>query len=106
MLIRCRHGWPTMTIGLLCSQPALLLMAGVFLCPVGLALGQGGDQSPAQVLQDLLARYGDNSTITVPQLRSLLAALSRGPSDGEEVETTQATPPKTNASKVKTVKCF
>ncbi|XP_013875159.1 metal cation symporter ZIP14 [Austrofundulus limnaeus] len=98
MLIRSRHGWPTMTIALPCSQPALLLLI-VLLCPVGQASGQGGDQSPAQVLQDLLARYGDNSTITVPQLRSLLAALSRGQSDGEEVETTQATPLKTNASK-------
>lgn len=60
-------------------------------------------QSPAQVLQDLLSRYGDNSTITVPQLRSLLAALSQGQSEsdsGSTAETPTTTPPQFNSSKV------
>uniref|UniRef100_A0A3Q4MZ70 Metal cation symporter ZIP14 n=1 Tax=Neolamprologus brichardi TaxID=32507 RepID=A0A3Q4MZ70_NEOBR len=57
-------------------------------------------QSPAQVLQDLLSRYGDNSTITVPQLRSLLAALSQSESDiSSTAETPTTTPPQFNSSK-------
>ncbi|XP_017286291.1 metal cation symporter ZIP14 isoform X1 [Kryptolebias marmoratus] len=108
MLIRSRHGRAALTTALLRSQPALLLVVALLLGPVGQAAGQGGDPSPAQVLQDLLDRYGDNSTITVPQLRSLLAALSRGQSDGGEdggddggdvAEVTKLTPPKANGSK-------
>uniref|UniRef100_A0A3B5LUL2 Metal cation symporter ZIP14 n=1 Tax=Xiphophorus couchianus TaxID=32473 RepID=A0A3B5LUL2_9TELE len=69
------HGRVTMTITSLRSQPLLLLAVAMLLCPVGQVTCQekSDTQSPAQVLQDLLARYGDNSTITVPQLRSLLA---------------------------------
>ncbi|KAM4578326.1 metal cation symporter ZIP14 isoform 2-T2 [Fundulus diaphanus] len=100
------HGRVTMTITFFCSQPVFMLALAVLLCPVSQVTCQdeGETQSPAQVLQDLLARYGDNSTITVPQLRSLLALLSQ--SQGEtsdhnrdEAETTTATPPKTNSSK-------
>lgn len=100
MLCRSRHGWPTMTSTLLCCQPVLLLLL-VLLSPGSQAAAQGGDLSPAQVLQDLLARYGDNSTISVPQLRSLLAALSLGQREGvDEAEVTEATPPRGNGSKV------
>uniref|UniRef100_A0A3Q2PFN5 Metal cation symporter ZIP14 n=1 Tax=Fundulus heteroclitus TaxID=8078 RepID=A0A3Q2PFN5_FUNHE len=68
------HGRVTMTITFFCSQPVFMLALAVLLCPVSQVTCQdaGETQSPAQVLQDLLARYGDNSTITVPQLRSLL----------------------------------
>ncbi|KAF7205348.1 metal cation symporter ZIP14 isoform X1 [Nothobranchius furzeri] len=86
-------------------MPITVLLVGIlFLCPVGRVAGQEGSQSPAQVLQDLLTRYGNNSTITVPQLRSLLAALSQDQSENfQDVshvgQTTTATPPKTNRSK-------
>uniref|UniRef100_A0A1A7WQH1 Solute carrier family 39 (Zinc transporter), member 14 n=1 Tax=Iconisemion striatum TaxID=60296 RepID=A0A1A7WQH1_9TELE len=104
MPIPSPHGWARMTITLLRSQPALLLVVVLLLGPVGRVTGQGGSRSPAQVLQDLLARYGDNSTITVPQLRSLLATLSQGQSENIQdvnhaAQTTTATPPKTNSSK-------
>ncbi|XP_061672444.1 metal cation symporter ZIP14 [Syngnathoides biaculeatus] len=61
-------------------------------------------QSSTQVLKDLLARHGENSTITVPQLRSLLALLSQGQSDGNAHEghkdvSMTTTPPKLNKSK-------
>ncbi|XP_058492293.1 metal cation symporter ZIP14 isoform X2 [Solea solea] len=82
------------------------LVLTVLLCPLGLLTVQGESQtqSPAQVLQDLLARYGENNTITVPQLRSLLALLSQeqgeGKSDSSNVaETTTSAPPKSNSSK-------
>lgn len=52
-------------------------------------------KDPTQVLQDLLARYGDNGSISVPQLRSLLAVLSLG--QGAE----SSTPPQSNNSKVR-----
>uniref|UniRef100_A0A1A8FNT4 Solute carrier family 39 (Zinc transporter), member 14 n=1 Tax=Nothobranchius korthausae TaxID=1143690 RepID=A0A1A8FNT4_9TELE len=91
------HGRAFMTI-------TVLLVVIMLVCPVGRVAGQGGSQSPAQVLQDLLTRYGNNSTITVPQLRSLLAALSQDQSENfQDVshagQTTTATPPKTNRSK-------
>ncbi|XP_008415938.1 metal cation symporter ZIP14 isoform X3 [Poecilia reticulata] len=97
------HGRVTMTIT---SQPVLLLALAVLLCRAGQVTcqEQSDTQSPAQVLQDLLARYGDNSTITVPQLRSLLALLSESQSESsndgrDEAKTTTVTPPKTNGSK-------
>ncbi|PWA17085.1 hypothetical protein CCH79_00013231 [Gambusia affinis] len=101
------HGRVTMTITSLRSQPVLLLAVAMLLCSVGQVTcqEQSDTQSPAQVLQDLLARYGDNSTITVPQLRSLLALLSQSQSEssnngGDEPKTTTTvTPPKTNNSK-------
>ncbi|XP_029916219.1 metal cation symporter ZIP14 isoform X2 [Myripristis murdjan] len=84
-----------------------LSMLAVLLCPLGRALAQeeSQTQSPARVLQDLLARYGDNDTITVPQLRSLLARLSQGQGDSGGsngtgiTERPPTTPPKTNSSK-------
>ncbi|XP_023813880.1 zinc transporter ZIP14 isoform X3 [Oryzias latipes] len=97
MLGRGAHGRPTL-------PPALVFAVVVLLSCIGRMTGQGeGEaQSAAQVLQDLLARYGDNSTITVPQLRSLLAILSQGHGDGngsDVAESTPAAPPRTNSSK-------
>ncbi|XP_044187689.1 metal cation symporter ZIP14 [Thunnus albacares] len=108
MLIWSPHGRTTSTITLLRSQLMLVLALAVLLCPLGRVTGQGESQtqSPAQVLQDLLARHGDNTTITVPQLRSLLVLLSQrqgegdGDSEGSNVaETTTTAPPKSNSSK-------
>uniref|UniRef100_A0A3Q2D9I6 Metal cation symporter ZIP14 n=2 Tax=Cyprinodon variegatus TaxID=28743 RepID=A0A3Q2D9I6_CYPVA len=100
------HGRVTMTITFFCSQPVFILAVAVLLCTVSQVTCQeeGEAESPAQVLQDLLARYGDNSTITVPQLRSLLALLSQSQSEKsdekrDETETTTATPPAANSSK-------
>lgn len=104
------HGRVTMTITFFCSQPVFILAVAVLLCTVSQVTCQeeGEAESPAQVLQDLLARYGDNSTITVPQLRSLLALLSQSQSEKsdekrDETETTTATPPAANSSKVQTI---
>ncbi|XP_078107545.1 metal cation symporter ZIP14 isoform X1 [Sander vitreus] len=107
MLIWSPHGRATMTITLLQSQLMFVLALTVLLCPLGRVACQGEvqKQSPAQVLQDLLSRYGDNSTITVPQLRSLLALLSQsqgeGDSDSSNVaeKPTTIPPPKSNRSK-------
>ncbi|XP_034728752.1 metal cation symporter ZIP14 isoform X2 [Etheostoma cragini] len=107
MLIWFPHGRATMTITLLQSQLMFVLALTVLLCPLGRVACQGEAQrqSPAQVLQDLLSRYGDNSTITVPQLRSLLGLLSQsqgeGDSDSSNVAETPPTipPPKSNRSK-------
>uniref|UniRef100_A0A4W5RZ29 Metal cation symporter ZIP14 n=1 Tax=Hucho hucho TaxID=62062 RepID=A0A4W5RZ29_9TELE len=79
----------------------VFLSLALLLCPLGRALGE--DQaSPAQVLQGLLERYGDNATISVPQLRSLLARLG-APGLGDNGTTTEATappaPPRVNLSK-------
>nr|XP_057926198.1 metal cation symporter ZIP14 isoform X3 [Doryrhamphus excisus] len=99
MLPRCRPSHA--------SRIALLRVLAVtlLLCPVGPAAGQEGvpSQSPAQVLKDLLARHGDNGTITVPQLRSLLALLSQGQSGAQDADVTPGAatspPPKANNSK-------
>uniref|UniRef100_H2N028 Metal cation symporter ZIP14 n=1 Tax=Oryzias latipes TaxID=8090 RepID=H2N028_ORYLA len=86
MLGRGAHGRPTL-------PPALVFAVVVLLSCIGRMTGQGeGEaQSAAQVLQDLLARYGDNSTITVPQLRSLLAILSQGHGDGNGSDVAEST---------------
>lgn len=102
MLICCPHGRAATSTSLFRFDLAFLLALAVLLCRV---TGQveSQTQSPAQVLQDLLSRYGDNSTITVPQLRSLLAALSQGQSEsdsGSTAETPTTTPPQFNSSKV------
>lgn len=104
MLICSRHGGSTTTT---ITLRFILGLALLLLCPLGMVTVQGESQtqSPAQVLQDLLDRYGDNSTITVPQLRSLLAVLSQGQGDGDNdssnvAETPTSTPPKANSSKV------
>ncbi|GLD54417.1 zinc transporter ZIP14-like isoform X1 [Lates japonicus] len=107
MLIWSPHGRHTTTVSLRQSQLMFVLALATLLCPPGLVMGQGESQtqSPAQVLQDLLARYGDNTTITVPQLRSLLALLSEGQGEGggdsssHMAETPTTTPPKSNSSK-------
>ncbi|XP_041691850.1 metal cation symporter ZIP14-like isoform X2 [Coregonus clupeaformis] len=83
------------------AQLTVFLALALLLCPLGRALGE--DQaSPAQVLQDLLERYGDNATISVPQLRSLLARLS-APGQGDNATAAQGTapppPPRVNLSK-------
>ncbi|XP_034548230.1 metal cation symporter ZIP14 isoform X1 [Notolabrus celidotus] len=106
MLIWSLHGRPTMTISLLQRQRIYVLVLAVLLCPLDRVTGQGlsETQSPSQVLQDLLSRYGDNVTITVPQLRSLLARLSQDQGEGEGDGPKKAVmpttmPPKTNHSK-------
>ncbi|KAM7018691.1 metal cation symporter ZIP14 isoform 1-T2 [Tautogolabrus adspersus] len=104
MLLWPPHGRVTMTITLLQQ----IFVLAVLLCPLGPVTGQGltETQSASQVLQDLLTRYGDNVTITVPQLRSLLAHLSRNQGEGEGdgeghnmAESPTTTPLKTNHSK-------
>lgn len=105
MLIWSAHGRGTMIITLLQSQLMLVLALAVLLCRVT-GQGESETQSPAQVLQDLLSRHGDNSTITVPQLRALLALLSKGQDEGDGdssivAEKPTTTPPKSNSSKVR-----
>ncbi|XP_072243419.1 metal cation symporter ZIP14 isoform X1 [Leuresthes tenuis] len=106
MLIWSPNGRATTTFTLLHFPPMVILALAVLLCPTGRVSGQDESQmqSPSKVLQDLLARFGDNGTISVPQLRSLLAGLSQGEreSDGDSSEVAQTTttiPPKTNSSK-------
>lgn len=96
-----------MIITLLQSQLMLVLALAVLLCRVT-GQGESETQSPAQVLQDLLSRHGDNSTITVPQLRAMLALLSKGQDEGDGdsdssivAEKPTTTPPKSNSSKVR-----
>uniref|UniRef100_A0A3P8VC59 Metal cation symporter ZIP14 n=1 Tax=Cynoglossus semilaevis TaxID=244447 RepID=A0A3P8VC59_CYNSE len=78
------NGSITTTIASIQSQMMFVVALAVLLCPLDFVTAQGESQnlSPAQVLQDLLARYGDNTTITVPQLRSLLSLLSQDQADG------------------------
>ncbi|NP_001313628.1 metal cation symporter ZIP14 precursor [Danio rerio] len=78
----------TLTIG-------LALTLGLLQWPIGDVRGQDG-ASPAQVLQELLTRYGDNASISVPQLRSLLVRLNGGQSEDHDSKTQ---PTRTNASK-------
>ncbi|XP_051924949.1 metal cation symporter ZIP14 [Hippocampus zosterae] len=97
MLTVFRHGHAAS--GVLRSLPILVLAFVLPLCQVA-AQEDVQRQSPAQVLEDLLARHGDNSTITVPQLRSLLALLSQGDAGAvRQNVTTTAAPPKLNNSK-------
>ncbi|XP_047185113.1 metal cation symporter ZIP14 isoform X1 [Scophthalmus maximus] len=106
MLMQFPHG-RTATAAVLRSRPMLVLALAALLCPPGLVTvhGENRTQSPAQVLQDLLARHGDNGTITVPQLRSLLALLSQDQGEGVSsgggsnvVEAPTSSPPKSNSS--------
>ncbi|KAJ4941678.1 hypothetical protein JOQ06_011555, partial [Pogonophryne albipinna] len=107
MLICSPHGCAAVTITPLQSKLVFVLALAVLFCPFDQVTckGEGQTQSPAQVLQDLLSRYGDNSTITVPQLRSLLALLSQGQAEGDNISSNvpelpkTTTPPKTNSSK-------
>ncbi|XP_029366963.1 metal cation symporter ZIP14 isoform X2 [Echeneis naucrates] len=102
MLIWSPHG--RHTVSSLQVQLRYILALAALLC-LGLLTAQGDSQTQsAQALQDLLARYGDNSTITVPQLRSLLTLLSQGQGESDDnsghvAETTMGTPPKSNSSK-------
>ncbi|XP_041757491.2 metal cation symporter ZIP14 isoform X1 [Coregonus clupeaformis] len=83
------------------AQLTVLLTLALLLCPLGRALGKP-QASPAQVLQGLLERYGDNATISVPQLRSLLSRLG-APGQGDNSTAAEGTappaPPKVNLSK-------
>ncbi|KAL3062399.1 hypothetical protein OYC64_002248 [Pagothenia borchgrevinki] len=107
MLIWSPRGCAAVTTTPLQSKLMFVLVLAVLFCPYGQVTckGEGQTQSPAQVLQDLLSRYGDNSTITVPQLRSLLALLSQGQAEGDNISSNvpeipkTTTPPKTNSSK-------
>ncbi|XP_056447787.1 metal cation symporter ZIP14-like isoform X2 [Gadus chalcogrammus] len=92
------HGCPTTTAAANATssfrlhRPWLMLVLLMLLCPLDNVLAQGEGsaqaqaQSPTEVLQDLLTRYGDNFTITVPQLRALLSHLSRD--QGDEANST------------------
>ncbi|KAM7391118.1 hypothetical protein PAMP_021834 [Pampus punctatissimus] len=105
MFIWSPHGRMPSIINL--HRSRLVLALAMLLCPLGRVTGQAESQtqSPAQVLQDLLVRYGDNTTITVPQLRSLLSLLSQGQGKGEGDSSSivagapTTTPPKSNSSK-------
>lgn len=83
----------TLTIG-------LTLTLGLLQWPIAAVSGQDG-LSPTQVLQELLTRYGDNTSISVPQLRALLMRLNGDPSgDPSGDHDAQTQPTKTNVSKV------
>lgn len=70
----------------------MVVLMGDLCAPV---VAQGdGLSSQTQVLQELLTLYGENGTISVPQLRSLLAILSQG----SESSATAAASPPTNGS--------
>lgn len=87
-----------------------LIQMVIILCPLGQVTGQGESQtqSPAQVLQDLLIRHGDNSTITVPQLRALLELLSQSQEevvgDGSTTSSPATTSTRANNSRVRVLK--
>ncbi|XP_049619214.1 metal cation symporter ZIP14 isoform X1 [Syngnathus scovelli] len=90
--------------GILPSPALVSLLALISLLYQVAAQEDVQSQSPAHVLEDLLARHGDNDSITVPQLRSLLALLSRGRGNAEADElrqdvTAATVPPKLNNSK-------
>ncbi|XP_053510110.1 metal cation symporter ZIP14 isoform X2 [Ictalurus furcatus] len=68
---------------------ALILSLGLLCWPLGEVRGQT-ELRPAQMLQDLLSRYGENGTISVPQLRLLLVRLGTEQS-GENAPDTTAT---------------
>ncbi|XP_067295495.1 metal cation symporter ZIP14 isoform X2 [Pseudorasbora parva] len=74
---------------------SLTLTLGLLQWPVGDVSGQD-ELSPTQVLQELLTRYGDNTSISVPQLRRLLMRLNGGQSGDHDA---QPQPTKTNGSK-------
>lgn len=86
------NGCPQLTLTF-----ALTLSLGLLCWPLGEVRGQA-ELSPALILQDLLSRYGENGSISVPQLRSLLAHLSTERS-GENAPTAAA--PTTNRSTVR-----
>ncbi|XP_041957249.1 metal cation symporter ZIP14 isoform X1 [Alosa sapidissima] len=82
----------TMTRALLAILFVLLASSGK---PVA-GDGDGGASGQLSALQDLLMRYGDNETISVPQLRTLMARLSLG--HGENTSS-EAQPARANSSR-------
>lgn len=74
-----------------CGTPMWWALSVVLMGDLCVPVGAQGDSlsSQTQVLQELLTLYGENGTISVPQLRSLLANLSKGP----EISTAPTTPP-------------
>lgn len=92
MTLRQANGCKQLTLTI-----SLTLTLGLLQWPVGDVSGQNG-LSPTQVLQEVLTRYGDNTSISVPQLRSLLIRLNGGQSGDHDAQTQ---PTKTNGSKVR-----
>lgn len=90
MLVRCHHGFAAKTpataaaAAVFRSRLVFVLALLALLCPPSRVSAQTASerQLPAQVLQDLLDRHGDNGTISVTQLRALLVLLSQP--QGEE----------------------
>jgi len=91
MTLRQANGCKQLTLTI-----SLTLTLGLLQWPVRDVSGQDG-LSPTQVLQELLTRYGDNTSISVPQLRALLIRLNGGLSGDHDAQTQ---PTKTNGSKV------
>ncbi|MEE6511535.1 hypothetical protein FKM82_018138 [Ascaphus truei] len=59
--------------------PLLFLLLPLILLPVTLAVGASDSElSAASFLQDILQRYGENETLSLPQLHSLLDRLEVG----------------------------
>ncbi|KAI5613349.1 zinc transporter ZIP14 precursor [Silurus asotus] len=80
---------------------AFTLLLGLLCWPSGEVRGQTG-LPPALILQDLLSRYGENGTISVPQLRSLLAHLGAEQSGETTSDPTSTTTTKSTTSKTST----
>ncbi|XP_066570613.1 metal cation symporter ZIP14 isoform X1 [Amia ocellicauda] len=77
-----------------CTQ--LTVSLALLLCMLSAGRAGGTEvPSPAEFLQDLLSRYGDNDTLSVPQLRALLGRLDVGLGNN----TTDRRSPKTNISR-------
>ncbi|KAI1900783.1 hypothetical protein AGOR_G00053430 [Albula goreensis] len=75
------------------GRTQLTVSLALLLCLLGHA-GGVGEPSPAHFLQDLLSRYGDNATISVPKLRELLARLKVGQAErGQERPMSKASVP-------------
>ncbi|XP_037387375.1 metal cation symporter ZIP14 isoform X2 [Pygocentrus nattereri] len=91
MIQRSANGYAQLTLTF-----ALTLTLGLLQWPLGEVRGQG-ELSPAVVLQQLLSRYGDNGTISVPQLRMLLTRLNTQQNEENDTET-PALPTRTNTS--------
>ncbi|TRY98703.1 hypothetical protein DNTS_018329 [Danionella cerebrum] len=90
MILRHCNGCRQLTLSVV-----LTLTLGLLQWPLREVGGQDA-VSPAHVLQELLTRYGDNSSISVPQLRALLVSLNGAQSGDHEAKTQ---PSKTNSSK-------
>ncbi|XP_028852569.1 metal cation symporter ZIP14 isoform X2 [Denticeps clupeoides] len=75
-----------------CTKLTLIWTLALLLSCVGRARAEAA-QSTEQVLQDLLSRYGDQGSITVPELRLFLAHLS-----AEQNVSRSETKPPANAS--------